>query len=368
MHVTGQPAPAAWGSGRMSVGPQLLPLNQLEHFYRGGERIALFRGATNTSPWRPEEWIASTTTMASDPERGLSRLADGTLLRDAVVADPQGWLGPAHVDSFGPSTELLVKLLDAGQRLPVHLHPDRAFARRHLGIPHGKTEAWVVLDVAEGAQVRLGFAESMRPPQVRAMVEAADSDALVRSLRPQPVQPGDAVLVPAGMPHSIDAGVFLLELQEPTDLSILLEAQDLAVDLWRDGHLGLGLDVALTALRPDAPGESELDALVVRGDRLGAGGLVNLLPADAEPYFQAHRLRAAQADQPDSDPLVPAGFAVVLAVAGRGRLISGRGGGLDLRRGDVAVVPFAAGDWRLVGELEVLVCRPPVPRHGEVAT
>ena len=363
MRVTGQPVAAASGSGCTSVGPQLLPLNQIEHFYRGGERIALLRGATNTGRWSPEEWIASTTAMASDPERGLSRLADGTLLRDAIIADPRSWLGPAHVDSFGSSTELLVKLLDAGQRLPVHLHPDRAFSRRHLGIPHGKTEAWVVLDVAEGAQVRLGFTESMRLPDVRTMIEAADSEALVRSLRPQPVQPGDAVLVPAGMPHSIDSGVFLLELQEPTDLSILLEAQDLPVDLRRDGHLGLGLDVALTALRLDAPDQSEMDALVVPDDRVRAAGLVNLLPAAAEPYFRAHRLRAEQANGPG--PLVPGGFAVVLAVAGRGRLVSERGDGLDLRRGDVAVVPFAAGDWGLIGELEVLLCRPPAPRHKE---
>jgi hypothetical protein len=31
------------------------------------------------------------------------------------------------------------------------------------------------------------------------------------------------VLVPAGTPHAIGAGVLLVELQEPTDLSVLLE-------------------------------------------------------------------------------------------------------------------------------------------------
>jgi mannose-6-phosphate isomerase len=360
------PDPA--GDGGMSTSPQLLPVNQLEHFYKGGHRIATFRGAANDSSRRPEEWIASVTTMASDPTRGLSRLADGTLLRDAIVTESRSWLGPAHLDSYGASTELLVKLLDAGQRLPVHLHPDRPFSRRHLGIPHGKTEAWIVLDIAQGARVRLGFSESMSRSQVRAMVEAADSDALVRSLRARTVRPGDAVLVPAGVPHSIDAGVFVLELQEPTDLSILLEAQDLAVDLRKDGHLGLGFDVALTALRLDAMDQSELDTLVMRAERLGKTGLTSLLPAAAEPYFRAHRLRSDEAGPAASGPRVAAGFAVVLAVAGAGLLVPEDGAGLGLRRGDVAVVPFAAGDWRLAGALEVVVCRPPVPPELQAAT
>src|SRR3954469_21674986 len=131
------------------TGPQLLPRNQLSHFYRGGERLAAWRRAAGQAgPNQPEEWLASMTTMSGEAERGLSRLADGTLLRDAVEADPMAWLGEAHVEHFGPSTERLVKLLDAGQRLPVHLHPDRAFARKHLGLYHGKTEAWIILDVS----------------------------------------------------------------------------------------------------------------------------------------------------------------------------------------------------------------------------
>src|SRR5262249_7478713 len=155
------------------------------------------------------------------------------------------WLGPQHVKAYGPSTELLVKLLDAGQRLPVHLHPDRAFARRHLGLPHGKTEAWIVLGVDGDAGVRLGVAAATRRREVRALVGARAPVGLVGSLRALPVRPGDAVLVPAGVPHAIDAGVFVLELQEPSDLSILLEWAGFGVDGRADGHLGLGFDVAL---------------------------------------------------------------------------------------------------------------------------
>jgi mannose-6-phosphate isomerase len=332
---------------------QLLPLNQVEHFYLGGERIAALRGGDRRPGMSsPEEWIASMTTMSSSPAHGLSRLQDGTLLRDAVTADPDGWLGPAHVARFGPSTELLVKLLDAGQRLPVHLHPDREFARRHLSAAHGKTEAWIVLSVEADARVRLGFTESMTRSQVRDLVEARDADALVASLHALKVRPGDAVLVPAGLPHCIDAGVFILELQEPTDFSILLEADGLPLDLDRDGHLGLGFDVALGAVHVDGLKPVDVDALVVRGG--GPDPCANLMPPAADRFFRAHRLRAVEVSS-----TVEAGFAVALVLSGSGRIVSEADAPLEVRRGDVAAVPHAAGSWRLEGSLEALVCRPP---------
>ncbi len=95
-----------------------------------------------------------------DPDEGLSRLADGRLLRDAIAADPNAWLGEEHLARFGTSTGLLVKLLDAAERLPVHAHPDRAFAREAFDSPFGKTEAWIVLDTRDGeADVWVGLAE-----------------------------------------------------------------------------------------------------------------------------------------------------------------------------------------------------------------
>jgi len=49
------------------------------------------------------------------------------------------------------------------------------------------------------------------------------------------VTPGDGVYIPPGLPHAIGAGVFLLELQEPEDLSILLEWKGFNVDGVVDG-------------------------------------------------------------------------------------------------------------------------------------
>ncbi|MGH3736796.1 MAG: class I mannose-6-phosphate isomerase [Micromonosporaceae bacterium] len=355
-HLGGR-APAnervAQGRGMRMTRPQLLPANQFEHVYLGGDRIAALRGGPG-GPNRPEEWLGSTTVRFGQQEQGLSRLADGTLLRDAVAGEPAAWLGPVHLEAFGVSTEVLVKLLDPDQRLPVHVHPSRAFARRHLGLPHGKTEAWIVMETTPGARVRLGFRETMSRGDVRDLVDAEDSAGLVDLLRPHAVHAGDAVLVPAGTPHSIDAGILVLELQEPTDMSILLEWEGFAIDGETESHLGLGRDLALDALRLEELGDDELATLLIAGEQVPDSPLASLLPPAADPWFRADRVRSG-------DVRIDAGFAVLLVTEGEGALVAERGTRLELRGGDAAVVPWASGSWRLEGPLETMACRPPDP-------
>ena len=148
--------------------PLRLPPNQLHRFYLGGARIAALRGTELADDHTPEEWVGSANTSFGQPRAGLSRLEDGTLVRDAIAADPEAFLGPEHVARYGTDPALLVKLLDAGERLPVHYHPGRAFAREHLDSDHGKTEAWLIVEAEPGAEVRVGFKEEPDPDDARA--------------------------------------------------------------------------------------------------------------------------------------------------------------------------------------------------------
>src|SRR4051812_21112486 len=161
--------------------PQVLPPNVLRHFYAGGARIAALRGIELESDHMPEEWIGAVSTMLGS-DRGLSRFADGTLVRDAVQADPEGYLGAAHVARYGPDPALLVKLLDAGQRLPTHCHPGGAFARESLGSRYGKTEAWLVIEAEPGAAVWAGFNRAVDLAEVRAWMDAQDSAAMLAAM------------------------------------------------------------------------------------------------------------------------------------------------------------------------------------------
>ena len=71
--------------------------------------------------------------------------------------------------------------------------------------------------------------------------------AMLAALHELPVRAGDAIFVPAGTPHAIGEGILMVELQEPTDLSITLEWDGFGSPP-RRRDLGLGWDRALQAL------------------------------------------------------------------------------------------------------------------------
>jgi mannose-6-phosphate isomerase len=326
-----------------AVQPQLLPPNVVPHWYAGGPTLSAWRGLPPVGDRSPEEWVGATVARFGEPALGPARLADGALLRDAVLSDPVGWLG--RDDAEPGDTGVLVKLLDAGQRLPVHVHPTRAYASRHLGCAYGKTEAWYVLEADDDAAVWVGWREDVEPARISALVDAQDAEAMLALMHRIPVRPGDGVLVPGGTPHAIGAGVFLVEAQEPTDQSILLERTNTTAS---DGEafLGLDRDVALSVV--DSTATSDVTRLTRH--TADSDGLVAVLPDEATGFFRMELLAP--------EARVAAGFAVAVVVRGAGTLTSAQGDRLEVARGQTLVVPAAAGPWGVDGDVRLLVCRP----------
>ncbi len=313
-----------------------------ERFYRGGARISAFRGEEEAAPREPEDWVGSTTTIRGEEALGLTTLPDGRLLRDAIEADPVAWLGDRHAQRWGSDARLLVKLLDAGQRLPVHAHPHDDFAASHLGRTHGKAEAWYIL---EGGTVHVGLREDVAVETLADLVARQDVEVLLGLLHVIEVHPGDVVWVPPGELHAIGAGVLLLELQQPEDLSILLEWEGFEIDGLQEGHLGLGFDLALTAVTRTARSVAEMGALVHAAPSSGS-----VFPRDADEYFRLVRMPVHGA------AILEPGFAIVIVTAGAVDLA-----GQSLAAGATVLVPAAAGRLEVSGDGELLVARPPAP-------
>ncbi|MCU1526955.1 MAG: carbohydrate kinase [Frondihabitans sp.] len=320
--------------------PIAIPSNRPpDRFYRGGRRITDFRGEAPAGTHEPEDWIASTTHVFRQAPLGQTVLPDGRGLAEAVTDEPLAWLGDEHLRAWGVDTKLLVKLLDAGQRLPVHAHPDGSFAHQYLGRRHGKAEAWYILTAGT---VYLGLKEDISEAELRLLVDAQDTDGLLGLLHAIPVVPGDAVFVPAGQLHAIGEGVFLVEVQEPEDLSILVEWKGFDLDGERDGHLGLGFDTALRAVSRARVERSALDELVAHVETGSA------LPVRARSFFTIERVRVA------GEVVVTASFAVLVVLDGAVEIDD------EVHAaGATLVVPFDAGALRVAGDGTVLVCRPP---------
>lgn len=334
--------------------PVVLPANQLRRFYRGGARIARLRGQATTDAGGPEDWVGSATTSWGSQNEGLSRLPDGRYLRDAIRADPVGYLGVDHARRWGSDPALLVKLLDAGERLGVHFHPGRPFAHEALHLNFGKTESWIIVEADEGAAVYLGLKAPVERQTIAGWTDDQDISAMLDAMNEISVKSGDVLFVPAGTLHAIGEGILLVELQEPTDLSVLLEWQRFGVN---DGSetLGLGWDRVLEAVDPGALPKIDPSAPAVDV----ADGITDLLPSAADPYFRAQRIVV------EGDPVqLDQSFAVLVVLEGSVTLWSERADRLELRSGDNALVPHAVGSTALDGHATLIRCRPPAPDSG----
>jgi mannose-6-phosphate isomerase len=325
--------------------PIILESNQPPaRFYRGGPQIAEFRGTAAAGVNVPEDWVGSVTTVAGEDLLGLTMLPNGRLLRDELADDPVAWLGRDHVDAHGADPLLLVKLLDAGQRLPVHAHPDDAWASSHVGHAHGKAEAWYILEPGE---VFLGLREAITSEALQSMVAAQDIESLIGLLNRREVTRGDTVYVPPGTLHAIGEGTFLAEVQQPEDLSILLEWRDFAIDGAVAGHLGVGFPTAITAIDRRALGGADVDALITSG-RAGT----SVLSPESKKYFRAdHHVVTGTVE-------IARGFAILIVTEGDLELVT-QEGSLAARRGSTILIPHGAGSVTLAGHGAALLFRPP---------
>lgn len=139
--------------------------------------------------------------------------------------------------------------------------------------------------------------------------------------------------------------MLLTEVQQPSDLSILLEWEGFAIDGEAEGHLGLGFERALEAVNIRTTGPGQISDLVRRSALDGA-----VFPAFADTWFRLDRVTSSA----DYSP----GFAVIIATEGSSRLIS-TAGTLNLSTGETAVVPAASGPVTVETDGAVLVARPP---------
>ncbi|KAK3720455.1 hypothetical protein LTR37_003868 [Vermiconidia calcicola] len=322
------------------MAPIILPANQPPaRPYKGGQQIADFRG-TKYEPNTSEDWIASTTCCG-----GCS--GNGRLFADVVADQPEYWLGTDHVKAFGVDTKVLVKLLDAGERLFVHAHPHADWAREHVGAAHGKAEAWLILTPGV---VHLGLKEDITHDDLLQIVEEERGAELLTMMHRLEVQPFDCVYVAPGTLHATGEGILLVEVQEPEDLSVLCEWKGYGVDGAKDGHFGLGFPVALTAVNRKGWSTSELGGLVTTATAQGS------VVEQAKRYFDIDRVKV------DGEEKCRRGFAVLIVCSGEMNLEIDDGSATSVAKGDTLVIPHGDGDFSVQGKGEIILVRPPVPQ------
>lgn len=119
-------------------------------------------------------------------------------------------------DALGKNAEkfpyfpLLIKLIDAKDRLSVQVHPDDEYALKNEG-EYGKTEMWYVVDCDEGAELIYGFNKETSKEEFEQRIK---DNTLSEICNFVPVHKGDVFFISAGTLHAIGAGILIAEVQQ----------------------------------------------------------------------------------------------------------------------------------------------------------
>ncbi len=109
-----------------------------------------------------------------------------------------------------PYFPLLIKLIDAKDRLSVQVHPDDTYALKNEG-EFGKTEMWYVVDCDEGAELIYGFNREVSKEEFERRIK---DNTLSEICNYVPVHKGDVFFIAAGTLHAIGAGILIAEVQQ----------------------------------------------------------------------------------------------------------------------------------------------------------
>jgi mannose-6-phosphate isomerase len=173
----------------------------------GGDRIARLYQRSATGVVCAESWeIADRPEGMSIVAAGASR---GRSLHELVKEMGPGLLGAG---ATGRRFPLLVKIIDARERLSVQVHPGDKTAHLTGGEP--KTEAWYALPGSEGGCVYAGMRRGVGRAGLLRALRQGNVDEILRCF---PLTPGRAVFVPGGRLHAIGEGSLLLEVQQNSD-------------------------------------------------------------------------------------------------------------------------------------------------------
>lgn len=111
---------------------------------------------------------------------------------------------------------LLIKLIDAHDKLSVQVHPDDIYASKYEKGDLGKTEMWYIIDAKLGAKLLCGLKEGTTKEEFKRLL---DEEKLEECLNEIEVNAGDVIYIPSGMVHAIGEGILICEIQQNSDLT-----------------------------------------------------------------------------------------------------------------------------------------------------
>lgn len=227
-----------------------------------------------------------------------------------------------HTDIPSKDFPLLIKLLDAREKLSVQVHPQNE-----------KTEMWHIVEADPGASIIFGIKDGVSLEEI---AEATKDGSIEKHLNRIRVSAGETYFIPAGTVHAIGEGIVIAEIQQNSDTTYRF------YDYGRPRELHT--EKALESIRNYTPKEIDEIRFSVSAESNGGALLA------ACEYFTVikHDITDRQAFSLGEKP-----FVSLLCTEGNGKIVW-CGGEEEINVGDCFFIPTAIASFEIRGNLKVI--------------
>lgn len=237
---------------------------------------------------------------------------------------------------------VLIKIIDARDKLSVQVHPDDDYAWKYEN-ENGKTEAWYVLRCDKGASLIYGVNHDMEREEFAAAIE---NGTLLDDVNVVEVKEGDVVFIPSGMLHAIGEGILLAEVQQSSNSTYRVfdyNRRDKNGNL-RELHVKKAVDVVnLKECKVDFSPEGEVQ-------KTGDAEKIYLTGCE---YFSMTSVKVSGEYEDAADEK---SFVSLLVLDGEGKIHS-ENEELALKKGSSIFIPASYGRYTVSGNLSILETR-----------
>nr|WP_200956799.1 type I phosphomannose isomerase catalytic subunit [Caloramator mitchellensis] len=255
----------------------------------------------------------------------------GTTLKEVIDSYGEIILGKKY-NSF----PLLVKLIDANDKLSVQVHPDDDYAKKFEN-QFGKTEMWYVIDAKENAQLVYGLKSEISKEK---FIEAINLNKVEECLNYVNVSKGDVIFIPSGTVHAIMDGLLLAEIQQSSDVTYRLYDWN-RVD--KEGkRRELHIDKALDVINFNFEGN------VLKPEFKSFDGY-EIADAIKCPYFEVSIIKVNLSYKSNCN----GSFKVYTAVEGEGEVLY-NGISYKINCGDSFLMPAELDEYEILGKITLL--------------
>lgn len=250
----------------------------------------------------------------------------GTRFDDLVKAQGDKLLGTKIKGNRFP---LLVKLINAREKLSIQVHPDDIYAKE-VENDSGKTEVWYVIEAFEGASLIVGTKDGCSIDEFK---KAINNGNLEKYMNRIPVKKGDVYFIKSGLVHAICEGVILAEIQQNSDITYRVYDYGRGRKL----HINKALDVVNLKLKGNRS----------RGISIKKDGYKKTyLCLSTEISLELYDIQIEAVEKSDRER-----FYIFTCVDGKGKIVYS-GGFEDIFKGDSVLIPASLGEYRLKGNMK----------------